>query len=204
MKLHYNPARAEWLECRAAKGHCPFGDVGHQTQEQLVTTAASNHQHDEPTPVLRDTAGNVRSFTFSEDGSYTFGARTYDRHGVLVPSDRTVKAWRLKEVHIADDLRGGFSDMTVERKIKLIGPDLIRHETMNGLLAGKQLEAGLRFNDWHDYTREHHKGLFGWFFKSEWKQTSKDDSLLTRYRQTLEGMFGKVWSWVRNRRRRVA
>lgn len=200
MKLHYNPDRSEWLECRAAKGHCPFGDVGHQSQDQLIATAVSNHGHGEPTPVLKDTAGNIRTFEFHEDGSYTFGARTYDRHGALVPSDRTAKSWRLKEAHVADS-KPDFAKLTAELKMYFLGPALIRHETTKGLLAGTQRESGLRFNDWQDYTREHHRGLFAWFFRTEWTQTSEEESIADRYRLTLQGMFGKVWSWARSRRR---
>ena len=48
-------------------------------------------------------------------------------------------------------------------------------------------------------TREHHRGIFALFFRSEWEEVTGAKSLLGRYRQTLDGMFSKVWRWVRGR-----
>lgn len=195
-RYHFSTKSNEWLQCRAAKGHCPYGKGEDLTERELIEHARVAHHRGQETPVLRDTAGRHRAFEFNGDGSYSFGSRSYNKDGEWLPTDRTIKSWRLKEAHVADHLKGNFSGLTVERKLKLIGPALIRHEVTSGVIAGPQREARLKFHHWQDYTRQHHRGLFSWFFKSEWKQTPKEEGLATRYKLTLEGMFGKVRSWI--------
>lgn len=193
MKYHMNK-QGIWLECRAWRGKCPFGAGADKSIPEIIEQAATSHKQGNPTPILKDTAGNTRDFEFEEDGSYTFGARAYDRHGVLIPSDRTVKSWRLKEDHIADEVED-FDEIPVEGKLQFMGPALMRHELSKGVLAGQE-GAGIRFTHFQDYTRKHHRGLFGLFFKSEWELTSGTQSVGKRYRRTLEGMFGKVRGWL--------
>lgn len=97
MKLHLSPRAAEWLECRAKEGNCPFGS--HEDLQTIFATAHDLHGKDEPVPPVRTTAGTVRPFEFLEDGTVRLGKRRYTKEGapLLVASSLRARASRARK-----------------------------------------------------------------------------------------------------------
>lgn len=185
MKYHLSARSGEWKECRAAEGNCPFGD-SHATAEQIAATARGAHERGEPTPVLLDTAGKLRRFTFHEDGGYTFGARRYDRKGAPVLSERTQKAARLK-------LWAEFRQWSENERAERFDAELLAFEVQHGALKGSNLTG----DQFQSYADEHHGGSARAFFAGLWKSFKHAPTVSERYRLTLEAMAQRVWQWLK-------
>ena len=184
MKYHQNKS-GQWLHCRAQPGNCPFGG-NHENEAEVRAQAVQAFRRGMPIPTLTDNAGNVRRFTFREDGSYTFGSRTYDRHGVMQPSERTAKRDRLSRWR-------EYRAMTPEEKAEQFTGDLMAYELKRGQFRG----SALSIEQAQAYVNQHHRGSFFGFFKSVWDSCSDIASPLQRYGYTLNRMWMAVTEWWR-------
>jgi len=54
------------------------------------------------------------------------------------------------------------------------------NEMEDGYLAQRSRDSGIRWHHWQAYTREHHRGIFALFFRSEWEEVTGAKSLLGR------------------------